>query len=251
MDTLFVGRNIIFLPEVESTNSYAISMLKNVNMAEGTLIQTSHQIKGKGQRGNSWYSEKEKDLIVSIILKPGFIDLNKQFVLYEITALAVYDVLAQNLANGQYDIKIKWPNDVLVNEKKIAGTLIENVISGENILYSVIGIGININQKNSSIPQACSLFSLTKMEFDLKKLTEDLCSQLEKYYLMLKTGKLEQIHQLYLNNFFKKGEICEFEIKDTMQKKKVIGTGTKGLLQLEDLNGKLEEFDVKQVKWIY
>ncbi|HRH11767.1 MAG TPA: biotin--[acetyl-CoA-carboxylase] ligase, partial [Bacteroidia bacterium] len=109
MDTLFVGRNIIFLPEVESTNSYAISMLKNVNIAEGTLIQTDDQLQGRGQRGNAWYSEKGRDLITSFVFKPVFLDLNKQFVLYEITALAVYDLLAQYLNVSQYDIKIKWP----------------------------------------------------------------------------------------------------------------------------------------------
>lgn len=252
MDTLFVGRNIIFLPEVESTNSYAISMLKNVNITEGTLIQTEDQLQGRGQRGNTWYSEKGRDLIASFVFKPVFLDINKQFTLYEITALAVYDLLAQYLNDGQFDIKIKWPNDILVNEKKIAGILIENIIAGNSLQFSIVGIGINLNQQDAPDEiRACSVHSLTGKSTDLKLFTQLLCSKLEKYYLLLKSNKLEQIHSLYMEHFFKRGTICAFEIDGKISDWKVTGTAQNGLLELQDANGKLQVFDVKQVKWIY
>ena len=252
MDTLFVGRNIIFLPEVESTNSYAISMLKNVNIAEGTLIQTDDQLQGRVQRGNAWYSEKGRDLITSFVFKPVFLDLNKQFVLYEITALAVYDLLAQYLTDSQFDIKIKWPNDILVNEKKVAGILIENIIAGNSIQYSIVGIGINLNQQDApNAIRSCSVQSLTGKITDLKLLTQLLCSMLEKYYLLLKSGKLDQIHSLYMDQFFKRGAFCSFEIDGKISEWKVMGTAQNGLLELQDGNGKHQVSDVKQVKWIY
>ena len=146
METLFIGSNIIFLPEVDSTNSYATELLKNVNIAEGTVIHTAHQTQGKGQRGNSWEAQIASNLTTSIVLKPSFLELKNQFFLYQITALACYDLMAELLNNSQYDIKIKWPNDILVNKKKIAGILIENVITHSTLNYSVIGIGINVNQ---------------------------------------------------------------------------------------------------------
>lgn len=252
MDTLFVGRNIIFLPEVESTNSYAINLLKNVNVSEGTLIHTAKQIKGKGQRGNDWQSESEKNITATFILKPSFLSLNKQSVLYQITALAVYDLLAQKIDSGQNDIKIKWPNDVLVNEKKMAGILIENIMSGNKIQNSIIGIGINVNQL--VFPKelnATSMVTYCEKEQDLMVLLELLSSFLEKYYLMIKTGKFEEISDLYKSRFFRLGEYCRFSINGAISEKKVIGPGASGLLQLEDRNGIVNEYDVKQIKWIF
>ena len=146
METLFIGRNIIFLPQVNSTNSYAIEMLKNVNLAEGTLVHTAEQTEGRGQRGSVWKTEKTSNLTASLVLKPTFLDLKNQHYLYQISALACYDALAELLDSSQFDIKIKWPNDILVNKQKIAGILIENNISNTQLSWSVVGVGFNVNQ---------------------------------------------------------------------------------------------------------
>jgi BirA family transcriptional regulator, biotin operon repressor / biotin---[acetyl-CoA-carboxylase] ligase len=126
METLFVGKNTIFLPEIPSTNSYATHLLKNVNLAEGTVVHTANQTQGRGQWDKRWSSEPSSNLTVSVVLKPTFLELKKQFLLYQIAALACYDTIAGLLNNSQYDIKIKWPNDILINRKKTAGILIEN-----------------------------------------------------------------------------------------------------------------------------
>src|SRR4051812_18760955 len=146
METLFIGKNILFLPETDSTNSYAIELLKNVNPPDGTVVHTARQLRGKGQRGAAWTTEPVSNLTISIIVKPAFLSLANQYFLYIVSALAVHDTTAEFLAPRQFDIKIKWPNDILVNRKKIAGILIENRITGNLINASVIGIGINVNQ---------------------------------------------------------------------------------------------------------
>lgn len=148
METLFIGKNLLFLHEVESTNTYAMNLLRNVNSIEGTVVYTDNQTKGKGQRGALWASKIAQNITASIILKPYFLSIGNTFYLSKISALAVYDVLADILPSGQYDIKIKWPNDILVNQNKISGILIENNFTSTNIQHSVIGIGLNVNQDN-------------------------------------------------------------------------------------------------------
>src|SRR5215211_2478906 len=104
METLFIGANLIFLPEVDSTNSYAIELLKNVNLPEGSVIHTANQTSGRGQRGNVWNTRPGSNLTVSVVIKPTFLDLKHQFYLYQITALACYDVMTEILDEGQFDI---------------------------------------------------------------------------------------------------------------------------------------------------
>ena len=106
METLFVGQAAIFLPEVESTNSYAIALLKNVNLTEGTAIFSTNQTKGRGQRGNSWISGPGLNLAVSYVLKPTFLSIDKLYYMYIISALAVHDLMAEILDSSQFDIKI-------------------------------------------------------------------------------------------------------------------------------------------------
>lgn len=253
METLFIGKNTIFLSEIASTNSYAIDLLKNTNVVEGTLIHTSHQTQGKGQRGNSWNVEPSSNLTASIILKPTFLSLEKQFFLYQISALACYDTLAEFLNESHFDIKVKFPNDVLVNRKKIAGILIENNLQNAQIAWSVVGVGINVNQLNfEENINATSLKLLqNEKQFDVTDVLKTLCKHLEKYYLALLNNKFDFIQEKYLKAFFGLNSFLDFEINNKMINLLVKGISERGLLLLEDKAGRRFEFDVKEVKWIY
>jgi BirA family transcriptional regulator, biotin operon repressor / biotin---[acetyl-CoA-carboxylase] ligase len=251
METLFVGRNMIFLPEVDSTNSYAINLLKNVKVSEGTVIHSGNQTKGKGQRGNVWNTEPNSNVTASVILKPDFLDIKKQFFLYQIAALACYDVMAETLNSGQYDIKIKWPNDILVSGKKIAGILIENMIANNVVANSVMGIGINVKQcEFDNKLNATSLQLLAGKGFEPGAVLDILCSKVEKYYLMLKNNKLSRISELYLSHFYMKDRWQNFEIANRKAKMKIVGTSDTGLLQLEDEFGNVKDYDVKELIWL-
>ena len=252
METLFIGRNILFLPQVNSTNSYAIEMLKNVNLAEGTLVHTAEQTEGRGQRGSVWKTEKTSNLTASLVLKPTFLDLKNQHYLYQISALACYDALAELLDSSQFDIKIKWPNDILVNNQKIAGILIENNIFNGQINWSVIGFGINVNQTIfDEVFNATSLKLLLEKDLIIKDVLELFCTHFEKRYLQLKNNKFELIKADYLARFFRLNNWMDFEINGEIKKMFVQGMSEDGLLSLRDVYERSHSFDVKQVKWLY
>lgn len=250
METLFVGQNAIFLPEVESTNSYANELLKNVNPIEGTIVYTTHQTHGRGQRGNSWISEPGLNLAVSIIVKPNFLNIKNIFYLYIISALTVHDLMAELINSSQFDIKIKWPNDILVDSKKIAGILNENMINANGVQHSVVGIGININQLNfETIHSATSLKHITKIDHDIRTVLEKLCSHFEKHYLTLKNGHTEQLKKNYYKHFYKLHEQHLFEIAGRNETLTIKGITENGLLHLQNSDQIDRYFDIKEIKW--
>jgi BirA family biotin operon repressor/biotin-[acetyl-CoA-carboxylase] ligase len=254
MQTLFIGQHLIFLHEVDSTNTYATNLLRNVNIAEGAIISTNNQMQGKGQRGAVWNSEIGSNITVSCVLKPHFLSINNTFYLSKISALAIYDVLTELLPNSQFDIKIKWPNDILVNQKKIAGILIENNFNGDIIQHSVIGIGINVNQMEFKDLQytASSLKTLTNQAFNNHDILEKLCQHLEKWYLKLKALKFSEIDEHYLNRLFGINQLCLFsDITNNEFNATIIGIDPTGKLILQHSDGELYYYEVKEVKLVY
>lgn len=251
MATLFVGQNKVFIPEVDSTNSYATTLLKNVNAIEGTVVFTDNQTKGKGQRGNSWIADSSMNITLSVILKPTFLSVKKSFYLSKITALALYDGLTETLNNSQFDIKIKWPNDILIDHKKAAGVLIENSFKEDGIIWSVIGIGLNVNQKKFENIEATSLGLITEKDHDLEKVMNLIFVYLEKWYLQLRNMNFDLIDQAYLQNLFRVNETSSFEKEGKKFKAKILGVDESGLLLVELENGETKHFEMKEIKMIY
>jgi BirA family biotin operon repressor/biotin-[acetyl-CoA-carboxylase] ligase len=253
METLFIGKNSLFLHEVESTNTYAMNLLRNVNPIEGTIVFTDNQTHGKGQRGALWTSKIGQNITISVILKPQFLGLDKAFYLSKISALAIYDVLTDILPNSQYDIKIKWPNDILVNSKKIAGVLIENNFTTQAIPFSVIGVGLNVNQDEFGDFErtATSIKLILDKDFDRKKVMELFCQKLEKWYLKLKEQKFELIDETYLKYLYGIHQDLLFENLDkTVFEGEIIGVNKDGKLRIKLLNFQVNEFDVKEIKFL-
>jgi BirA family biotin operon repressor/biotin-[acetyl-CoA-carboxylase] ligase len=253
MDTLFIGKNTIFLPEVESTNTYAMDLLRNVNAIEGTVIHTDNQVKGKGQRGSVWNSKIAQNITASIILKPNFLIINQSFYLSKISALAVYDLLSEIFANSQYDIKIKWPNDILINSQKIAGILIENNFSNQFIQSSIIGMGLNVNQTefDDYNRQAVSIKLLLNQSIDRQEVMEKLCSKLEKWYLLLKSNKTAEIDKVYNQHLYKIDVLSKFyNSENILFEGKIIDVNKLGKLLVQTTEGNIKEFDIKDIKFI-
>lgn len=251
METNFIGKIRIFLPEVNSTNSYAIELLKNVKPMEGTLIHTQFQTAGRGQRGMLWNAEPTSNLTFSLIIKPQFLMIEKSFYLYKIAALACYDALTEILKKGQFDIKIKWPNDILVNKKKICGILIENVLFNNQLNWSVIGIGINVNQNYFEANlNATSIIQLLGEQTNIDQLLSYICFYFERHYLLLKDNQLNKIDELYFFNLFGVNEYCWVEQKGKRLRLKVNAISPQGLLVLKDENESIFEVDVKDIKWL-
>lgn len=156
--------------ELDSTNSFANQLLKSDKANHGDVIIAGFQSGGRGQSQNTWYSGKDKNMLLSVICKDININVTSLFYINMIVSIALYDILKIYLKNEK--IEIKWPNDILVNESKIAGILIESNISGEKIKNLIIGIGLNVNEEEFPyyLNNACSLYTLSKNYFNIDEI---------------------------------------------------------------------------------
>jgi BirA family biotin operon repressor/biotin-[acetyl-CoA-carboxylase] ligase len=249
MDTLFVGQHILELDVIESTNTYATNLIKETQVVEGTIVLTHNQTKGRGQVGNTWQAEGGKNLTFSLVLHPNFLAVDKQFYLSKITSLAVFGMLTNFLNTSLYDIKIKWPNDILVNDRKIAGILIENVLRGIFLQSSVIGVGVNINQQQfmNVDKQVTSLGLLLQKDFDLKEMLHAFCKHFEALYLTLKQGNFNKISEVYFQNLYKFNEFAFYQAAEKTFTAKITGVEESGLLVLTTEQNELVKFNFKEV----
>ncbi len=252
MDTLFIGQHILELDSTESTNTYAINLIKEVQVAEGTIVLTHTQTKGRGQVGNTWQAESGKNLTFSLVLHPNFLAIDKQFYLSKITSLAVFAMLTDFLDTSLYDIKIKWPNDIMVNNKKIAGVLIENILRGTFLQSSIIGVGININQQNFNNVEksAVSIGMFFQQDLDLKQILHSFCKHFETLYLSLKQNNLPKINFHYLEQLYKFNEWADYKTLTNSFKAKIIKVEENGLLHLVDEQNNILKFNFKEVQLI-
>lgn len=136
------SNQLITFDQVDSTNKTAAELLSLSKVDHGAVILANAQTDGRGQRGSSWLASPGLDLTLSIVVKPSDLRADGQFAISKVASLAVFDTVRMYV---QDDVRIKWPNDVLVGRKKIAGILIKNDVVGELLMASIIGIGINVN----------------------------------------------------------------------------------------------------------
>jgi BirA family biotin operon repressor/biotin-[acetyl-CoA-carboxylase] ligase len=245
-NTLFIGQNRVFVPQCHSTNSLAAELLRNKDLAEGTVVITDHQTAGRGQRGNSWEADQGKNLTFSVLLNPSFLLAKDQFYLTIMVSLSIWEYLNSKLISH---VKIKWPNDILINNKKACGILIENTLSGDKIQQSIVGIGLNVNQTFFSIPSPTSMKLVAHLEFELAEELNVLLEKLERYYLQLRSGKMDVLKQAYLNHLYWRGEMHRFRSN---------GAEFDGVIIYVEENGRLtmlcEEkevsFDLKEISFV-
>ena len=239
------SHNIIKLTDVDSTNDYALSLKKSKVFKQGLVIVSDFQTKGQGQRGNSWQSEKGKNLIISVVIEPK-ISIKKQFEISKIATISVMDFLNSLGVSSN----IKWPNDILVGNKKIAGILIQNVISRDIISHSVIGIGLNVNQLifDDYTPKATSLKLEMKKKFNLEEIQKELLSSIQNRIKAYRLGK--DIEAEYLDGLFQKDKVAVFESKSQKFNGIIRGVTASGLLMVETEKS-IREFDLKEIKMIF
>jgi BirA family biotin operon repressor/biotin-[acetyl-CoA-carboxylase] ligase len=245
-NTLFIGKNIVYLPSCPSTNDLAIKLLHLRKPTEGTVVIADEQTAGRGQRGNQWQAGPGQNLTLSVILRPVFLTVKHQFYLTMVTALAVHDFLTRQLTTPA---QIKWPNDILMGGKKLGGILIENQIQGESLSATVIGIGLNINQKDFSISTATSLSVVADREFVLQPCFTALLSHLESRYLMLRSGKYKMLEQNYLQQLYQRNEVCTYKSGDQKFTGIIRGIDDWGKLMIETEEG-MKSFDLKEVTFL-
>lgn len=253
-NTLFVGKFLIHLQSIDSTNSYAAQLLSAKSKPiDGTVIYTMNQTHGRGQIGSSWESQPDKNIALSLIIYPTFLQANKQFDLNIAVSLAVHDTLNQILSQIPKNnlCSVKWPNDIYINEKKTAGVLIQNTLAGANIQSSIIGIGLNINQLFfENLPKATSLAIATDQQYDLENTLQLLCQSLEHRYIQLKSCNAKKLKEEYLAKLYRYKTEALFQNQDgTRFFGKITGVDTIGKLIIQTDKGS-ETFALKEVQFL-
>lgn len=240
--------NKIFLDEVDSTNSFLIDFNQTNKQVEGTIVISNHQLKGKGQRGSNWLTEKGQNLTFSILIYPQ-LNVRYSFYLNIISALSVNKTLKDlNLAS-----KIKWPNDILIQQNKIAGILVENVISSSIITQSVIGIGLNVNQHIFTDKLNATSIKKEGITIDKNDVLNQIYQYFDFYYDLLIQSNFELLLKLYYKELLWYKETGHFiDLKFNQRfAGQLEGINNDGKLKIKDLsNQQIKLYDLKEVSFV-
>ena len=241
---------IKYLPVVDSTNSYLRyareELLSEAGDAKIIAVYAGEQTAGRGQRGNVWHSKGNENLLFSLLLHPSSIAVKEQFLLSQIIALAV------NRTMRAYGVEsvIKWPNDIYVGNKKLAGILVELDYAGGMIDYAIVGVGVNVNQVQfpamDKIPTSLSL--LAGKVFDVKTVLNSLLTLFLYYYDMLEKGNFSNLVEEYKEKLLGFGEILRYKDENSTFDATVKDIQSDGALCLERENGEISRYYFKEVE---
>ena len=240
---------IIKLNAIDSTNTFLKNMVSKVVADDFTVVVAKTQTKGRGQMNSEWVVEEGKNLTFSVFSRFTDLDVEKHKYLNFSVSLSVFEVLKEL---GLPNLAIKWPNDILSGNKKLGGILIENTLKGSNIVSSVIGIGINVNQDSfpENLPNASSVKKILGREFDLDVLLENILKNLKEYFNLLEKKEYNLLEEAYLKVLYKKNVPTMFKnSQNILFMGKIIGVSKSGNLQIELENETIQEFGLKEVSF--
>ena len=240
-----------FIETIDSTNRYLADMAagkiaNTPKIQDFTVVYTNEQTAGRGMGTNQWHSDYGQNILASFYFEPD-IDASQQFCFNRFFALAVRDMLAHHT-----DAVIKWPNDILVHGQKIAGILIEHSVVGSRLAHSIAGVGININQTSfrKDIPHPTSLKLLTGKHFDVEELLNELISSCQKYYKILKEGKLDILEKEYLQYLYQLDKPASYQYHNEVITATITGIDTYGRLMLQKEDGTILTCGYKEIVFL-
>jgi biotin--[acetyl-coA-carboxylase] ligase len=240
---------ILRLESTGSTNTYVRERLGELEIP--TLVWARGQTAGRGQRGNSWEAEPGKNLTCSVALRPSTVPARRQFSVSEGVALAVSDLLEEIWG---IVAKVKWPNDIYVADRKIAGILIENAVMGESLLHSVAGIGLNVNQEQflSDAPNPVSVKQLTGRSTPVEEVVLRLSAAIERRMSQCETPEgRERLHGEYMSRLWR-GDGGLYRWRDTASGEEfeaaILSVAQMGHLTLRTADGDERTFAFKEVE---
>lgn len=240
---------VIKLSATDSTNAHLRRMVDRGAAADGTAVVADVQTAGRGQRGNLWRAEKGKNLTFSILKEFQGFAARRHFELNMAVSLAILEVLDRL---GIADLRVKWPNDILSGRHKICGILIENTLSGKYITKSIVGIGLNVNQRKfEGLPRAGSLFTVAGRNFDREALLADLLATVPLKLESLEHLPGNRLKLAYEEKLFGKGRALSFATADQGPFTGVIrGITEDGLLRVERPEG-LFSYGFGEIELLY
>lgn len=238
----------VFLEETVSTNLYLQALCDRIRQENLTCVYTSFQSAGRGQRGNSWESEKGKNLLFSFVVYPSRLEAGRQFLLSQITALALKETLSQFADN----IHIKWPNDIYWKDRKLCGTLIENDLTGTHISRSISGTGVNLNQERfaSNAPNPVSLKQITGHTYCPKDMLLQILERTAHYFGLLETEQTGVLTTRYKQCLYRKDGLHKYKDKGGEFMASFKDIEPSGKLVLEDEDGAIRKYMFKEVEYV-
>ena len=225
-----IGKKIVHIESCDSTNNYIAKLISGGNIDFGTVILADEQTNGKGQRGSKWQSRPAENMIFSLYLDSANLSVKNQFILTQFVSVSLVRALLKFGLNAS----IKWPNDIYVNGKKIAGVLIENQMSGMMLSGSIIGIGLNINQTDFGQLNATSL-----------KLEKGVFTKVSEVAYLI----INELNSAYLEYLWRLNEKASFRDKNGEFEGIIRGTEENGLLRMER-NGEMVKYDLKEISFV-
>ncbi len=230
-----------------STNKMLLDDLRaGITYPDGYTIYTSFQSGGYGQIGNSWESEEGKNLLFSMLIRPSQVAASEQFFISEAISLAIYEYLSKETGH----ITIKWPNDIYYKDKKIAGILIENNLTGANIKDSVIGVGLNLNQDIfiSDAPNPVSLKNITGKTYNIAYVLNTIRSNFLRLYNLGVTDR-DSLHHIYMKHLLNFGVEASYSDGDGEFSGTITAVSPDGHLHITDTGGKERIYAFKEVNF--
>lgn len=242
--------HIIKLNATHSTNSFLKELCSNNRLNDYTVVVTENQMSGRGQMGTQWDSETGKNLTASVFVNVSYLNLDANFFISIAASLAIVKTLKQFSIPK---LKIKWPNDILSENKKICGILIENIIKQNNLKSTIIGVGMNVNQiEFKGLPLASSLKKITGVNYNLDELLLSFITNLKSYLNLLKQEELNALKTEYEGLLFRKDKPSTFRDSDSDIFSGIIKTVTQsGKLQVLLEDDELREFNLKEITLLY
>jgi BirA family transcriptional regulator, biotin operon repressor / biotin---[acetyl-CoA-carboxylase] ligase len=241
---------VIKLDAIDSTNDFLKDLNQDQELESYTVVAANKQTKGKGQMGAVWHSEEGKNLTMSVLIKESVLEIENIFCLNMTIALSIIEALKKLKI---VSLSIKWPNDIMAENKKIAGILIENTIKENSKIDSIVGIGLNVNQTNfDGLPKASSLKNIMGCDFNVDQLLEIIVLQIKENVEELKSKKIDFFWEQYESILFKKGKPTLFENIHGERFMGIIeGVNKDGKLRLLLENDTVNLYGIKEISMIF
>ena len=245
---IYFGKNRIHCAEVDSTNEELKRLFSTKELENGTLLTADFQTGGKGQMGSSWKSDKGKNLLGTFFLKPS-IPLEEVFVLNMLISLALFETISDHVEGK---VEIKWPNDIVVNRKKIAGVLIENKFSNGKLVAAFLGIGLNLNQKSFEKYGRLGTSLIKEVGFSVNQesIISRICFHIQQFYSLYQLKGYETVNFIYHQELYLKGEEHKYKVGKDTRYLTLQSVNKQGDLQLFNQFGKIEEFGLKEIQFL-
>ena len=237
---------IIKVNATRSTNDRVKMLIKSKKIESGDIVVAKYQYAGRGHDTNKWYSSYGKNLLCSMLYRPLDVNVNQIFCINQVVSLAVLKTIRKFIKDKCF---IKWPNDIMSVNKKISGILVENSLSLNHVNYSIIGVGINVNQVLfKKLPNAISLKKISNSDIIIQEVLNELIENYKFYFSRI--NELKYINEEYNKNIFGK-DGCKFVVDGRIQHGKIISISNNGIVKLKLDSEGIQEFDPRKIRILY